>query len=171
MKNPLSRGLLDVAKALTTVGGGRITRQAALRRAASSAYYALYHSLCQLCGDGLRLWTVGGDDLQQAYRSVDHGRTSDVLAAASTRALHPDLDAVARAFAQLRTLREDADYSQPGRIGADDRPLTQHEIETLIGVAEEAAALVDALPVHVRRRLAILLLTGTGGRRSGRSRR
>lgn len=171
MRNPLSRGLLDVATALIQIRGPKITRQAAFRRSGSTAYYALFHTLCQLCGDGLKLWATGGDDLQQAYRSVDHGRTADVLAAASTRLLDPALPAISEAFEALRIFREDADYSQPGRIGATEKLLTQGEIETLIAVAEEAVSLVDALPPQIRRRLSILLLTGLNRRQPGRSRR
>lgn len=91
-----------------------------------------------------------------------------MLVAATTRALHVDLERFGDAFAELRRLREDADHSQPGRIGAVDKPLTRSEIELVISVAEEAIELVDRLPARVRRRVAVLLLTGLNTKRHRR---
>ena len=68
---------------------------------------------------------------------------------------------------QLRQLREDSDYSQPGRIGDQRKLLTRGETRTLIGIAEEAIRLVDGLPRDVRRRLAALLTLRQSRRRTG----
>jgi hypothetical protein len=156
-KNPLAGALLEIALDLSDTRGRRIVEQAAFRRAISSAYYALFHTLCQVCGEGLNLWTGGGDDLALIYRNLEHGRARQVLGENSTKTLHPDLVRVSEVFAQLRQLREDADYSQPGRLGDKQKLLTKSETRTFVAVAGEAVALVDGLPSPVRRRLAILL--------------
>jgi hypothetical protein len=65
-KNPLADGLLEVADVLLKQRGRPIFVQAALRRSISTGYYAVFHTLCQVCGDGFRLWTLGGDERRLA---------------------------------------------------------------------------------------------------------
>ena len=134
-KNPLAGGLIEIALAFAETRGRRIVEQAALRRAASGAYYALFHPLCQVYGEGLGIWTTGGDDLELIYRNLEHGRAKQVLEEASTKALHPDLVRIGEVSVQLRQLREDSDYSQLGRIGDQQKLLTRGETRTLIGIA------------------------------------
>lgn len=141
--------------------------QAGFRRAISSAYYALFHTLCQVCGEGLGLWIAGGEDLELIYRNLEHGRAKQVLDDKATKALHPDLVRIGEVFVQLRHLREDSDYSQPGRFGDQQKLLTRSETRTLIGIAEESVGLIDGLPKEVRRRLAILLTLRQSRRRTG----
>ena len=157
-RNPLSDGLLEVARHLTELRGRRrIVEQAALRRATSSAYYALFHALCQVSAEGLGLWTSAGHDLELVYRNLDHGRARDVLVSAATRSIHPDLSRIGDVFLQLRNFREDADYSQPGRFGSEKKLLTRSETASFIALAEEAIVTLDGLPGPVRRHLAVLL--------------
>ncbi len=47
--NPLVYDLLDVAEALAEQRGRRNLQKAAMRRAVSSAYYAVFHGLCFVC--------------------------------------------------------------------------------------------------------------------------
>jgi len=77
-KNPLAGALIEIALTLAEMRGRRIVEQAAFRRAVSSAYYAVFHTLCQVCGEGLGIWTAGGDDLELIYRNLDHGRAKQV---------------------------------------------------------------------------------------------
>ncbi|MCJ2020847.1 MULTISPECIES: hypothetical protein [unclassified Methylobacterium] len=163
-RNPLSGGLLEIAVHLTSVRGRRIVEQAAFRRALSSAYYAVFHCLCQICCDGLRLWTASADEIELVYRNLEHNRARDVLASSKTRALHQDISVVADVFIALRRWREDADYSQPGRLGGEQKLLTRTETRTLIAAAEETVSLLDGLPADIRRKLAILLTTRSSRR-------
>lgn len=71
-RNPLVDDLLAIAEALTTQTGRPSLRQAALRRSASTAYYALFHALCTLCSDSLVRWSRT-DLVDRTYRSLDHG--------------------------------------------------------------------------------------------------
>lgn len=160
-RNPLAGGLLEVSTLLAEIRGRKIVEQAALRRAISSAYYALFHTLCQVCSDGLGLWT-SGDERGLLYRHLSHARAKEVLASSAARSLHADLEQVGNLVIELRTLRERADYSGPGRFGAERKLLTRRETLALIATAEEAVSRLDNLPLDVRRRLAVLLTVGLG---------
>ena len=157
-KNPLAGGLIEVAHHLADMRSRRrIVEQVAFRRAISSAYYAVFHSLCQICCDGLGLWTGAADDIEPVYRHLEHNKAREVLISPKARALHEHLATVADTLADLRRLREDADYSPPGRLGGTQKLLTRTETRTLIALAEEAVRLLDELPPNVRRKLAIML--------------
>jgi hypothetical protein len=115
--------LLEQAERLATAGVGR-PRQADLRRAISTAYYALFHLLTQ---DGAkRIATHSGlrPLLARAYNHGDMKQVSDQFARNKLPAnLHPlvtnisnDLRAVAEAFFALQAARHQADYDvQPDR--------------------------------------------------------
>ena len=156
-RNPLAGGLIEVANHLADLRGRRVVEQVAFRRAISSAYYAVFHSLCQICCEGFGLWTAPGEEVEAIYRHLEHSKAREVLGSAKARALHEDIGRIGDALIDLRRLREDADYSQPGRFGGDQKLLTRSETRTLVAVAEEAVRLLDSLPLAVRRKLAILL--------------
>ncbi|WP_375462739.1 hypothetical protein [uncultured Methylobacterium sp.] len=156
-RNPLASGLLEVAEHLAQIRSRRIVEQAAFRRAISSAYYAAFHTLCQICAEGLGLWTSAPDDLEPIYRNLEHSKAREVLSSAKARALHEDIERIGDVLLELRRLRENADYSQPGRFGATQRLLTRSETQTLIALAEGAVLLLDGLPLDARRRLAVML--------------
>lgn len=157
-RNPLADGLLDVADLLLEQRGRPIFVQAALRRSISTAYYAVFHTLCQLCGDGLRLWTLGGDELEPVYRSLDHRRIKERLRSPAVRSLHPDPERIANTFVELQRFRHDADYSQPGRLRGATQLISKPEAAAMVGSARIAIVLIDGLPTDVRRRLAVALL-------------
>ena len=163
-RNPLSGGLLEIAVHLTSVRGRRIVEQAAFRRALSSAYYAIFHCLCQICCDGLRLWTAPADEIELVYRNLEHIKARDVLASSKARTLPEDIPVIADVFIALRRWRDDADYSQPGRLGSEQTLLTRTETRTLIAAADETVGLLDGLPPEIRRTLAILFTTRSSRR-------
>jgi len=135
----LHDGLLAQAATLATHDLGRPT-QASTRRAASAAYYALFHFLI----DEIGLQVVGagrGDrSLRHALaRSVDHGSLRECadrfLAGPKSlpeplRRCFPNLDAtsadlafVAESFVELHKLRHQADYDLGISI---TRPAAKH---------------------------------------------
>jgi len=72
---------LDAAKLLAVSGKGK-PRQAYLKRAVSTTYYAMFHCLARTCADLM----IGGTGAQrsmpawtQAYRALDHGIARNVL--------------------------------------------------------------------------------------------
>ena len=108
--------LIDTAKILVDARSDADGRppEANLRRAASTVYYALFHSLAECCANML----VGedGDDpcpraWNQAYRALDHGparRTCVNLG--SFGELHEDIHKFADQFVRMQERRHSADY-------------------------------------------------------------
>ena len=108
------QGLLDVAESLCATGPGR-PAHAALRRAVSTAYYALFTALTE---EAARLFkpTVR----VAARRLLDHGAPRSVFHRLGTTgkvpwlegnpACHEDLLQVARVFTDLHAERQMADY-------------------------------------------------------------
>jgi hypothetical protein len=96
--------LLDVSRKL--VSNEPVT-EAALRRAVSSAYYALFHLLIEeSCGNWLH-----ATHRPRLSRQFDHGRmkaASDALAKKSARGT--DAFVVANTFVYLQQRRHEADY-------------------------------------------------------------
>ena len=138
--------------------GGAGRRQAALRRAVSTAYYALFHQLCYLVADELVGWSKS-DQITPIYRLIDHGPAERILASAEAKRLGGDVEKIGATFSDLQALRKDVDYSQPGRIGSESRLLSKKEALSFIREAERAIEDVEKLPAGVRLRLATLLVT------------
>jgi len=93
--------------------------QANLRRAVSTAYYALFHFLIE---ETCRNW-ARAEQRDRLVRKFEHGRMADASArmvrehknaAAGSAEFH--LYAVAYAFTQLRQNRERADYDLSGTL-------------------------------------------------------
>ncbi|WP_237476757.1 hypothetical protein [Lichenibacterium dinghuense] len=137
--------LLDLARGLARREAGR-PRSVSLRRAASSAYYALFHTLCTLCAGSL----VGEKPWRHytpVYRSLDHKKALDGL-----RGAGPRLSVVARAFKSLQDKRHEADYSP--------EPFSLNRADTLdlIEVAAQAIDALNALTADEKLALAIKLV-------------
>jgi uncharacterized protein (UPF0332 family) len=110
-----------IASARRLIGGparGR-PRQTDLKRAASTAYYAMFHAACRLVANAFvgssgqqqaqRAWT-------QAYRGVDHGHVKDRCKNKSVIGRFPvPLQNFANTFVDLQILRHEADYD-PNKI-------------------------------------------------------
>ena len=85
LRNPLIADLLVLADGLARQGGRPSLRQAALRRAVSTAYYALFHALSTVCSDGLVRWSRT-DLVDRTYRALDHGAARRRLSALASTA-------------------------------------------------------------------------------------
>ena len=66
-----SRDLIETARGLTELSPRRPS-QANLRRAVSTAYYALFHSLAATVADAL-MGKRRSDAWHQTYRALEHG--------------------------------------------------------------------------------------------------
>lgn len=110
-----------------------------------------------MCCEGLDLWTGAADDIELVYRHLEHNKAREVLIWPKARVLDEHVVTIGDTFIDLRRLREDADYSQPGRLGGTQKLLTRTETKILIDLAEEAVRLLDDLPLNSRRKLAIML--------------
>ncbi len=105
--------LLSVAFALLEAGR-RSGDEAFLRRAVSTAYYALFHCLARMCAD--RLIRDGGSRFRatawkQVYRSLEHGHARRQCSNRRGLAQYPEaLRRFAVGFTGLQDLRHAADY-------------------------------------------------------------
>jgi hypothetical protein len=115
----LAQDLLQVAVHLATYEGPNHT-QAALRRAVSTAYYALFHLLIR---DAAQRWQGSPAALIGLERSFQHGSMKEVSFQFQKKeekwkdwhddehTVPPALQRVAKAFIDLQTNRHAADYN------------------------------------------------------------
>lgn len=111
-----------IATARRTVGqsGRRRPRQSDLKRAMSTAYYAVFHQICWTIADSF----IGGQSAQrstpawrQAYRSLDHGFAKSQCLNRSVVSQFPQaIQDFANAFVELQIERHAADYDPLHRV-------------------------------------------------------
>ncbi len=155
---------LENAELLATTGSTR-PRQAALRRAVSTGYYALFQALCELAASQLVGWNKPWEAFTPIYRSLDHGHARTVLTETRGKkhALGEAVEKIGIAFRELQDAREWADYNpephpDPEKALAEVRFSRQDALE-LIQIARQAVQSLDALDDHAKLRLATLLVT------------
>ena len=151
------RHLFDAARILAGGSGtqrrqGR-PRQAMLKRAISTAYYAMFHALCSsnanlIAGQPMdpptrEAWT-------RAYRSLDHGPARSRLAGARTFQ-GSEVQQFVSAFTLLQQQRQNADYDPHSRY-------LREQVVTLIDLAESATEGLMATAAVARRPLAAMVL-------------
>lgn len=147
--------LLELAVHLAQREVGR-PKTVSLRRAVSSAYYALFHALAWLCAARLvgekKSWAV----FSPIYRSLDHRRTLEVLKPnAPANVDDPHLRIVSFAFKVLQDARHNADYNP--ETFAFDRSATLNLIEA----ARRAASALNAMTKDDQLALAVRLIART----------
>jgi hypothetical protein len=131
----------------------RRPKRASLNRAVSTAYYALFHALAELCARELignyRPWKP----FRLIYRSLDHAGTRRVFerAAGTAESSAPVLD-IGRAFILLQSERHKADYDP------EYAPMREDTLE-LVERAREGVASIRALGASDRKLLAALLVS------------
>jgi uncharacterized protein (UPF0332 family) len=128
-------------------------RQADLRRAVSTAYYALFHAIAKDAAD--LLVGVGAERSdkawEQIYRSLQHGEAKNACEGYRNLMPEPPFKFCAATFVTLQQKRHEADYDPSFRI------LRTEAIE-LIDLAELAIANLKASPKQDRREFAVALL-------------
>ncbi len=147
--------LLAIAADLVRREAGR-PRQASLKRAVSTAYYALFHALASECVSQTIGWHFRSADYWEIvtpiYRALDHGQARILCKRlANDVRIAPGLRTIAQAFVDLQAERIRADY--------DPRPtLDRGSSAQLIDLATRAIALLRALPDDQKRHLAVQLI-------------
>ena len=89
-------------------------RQVNLKRAMSTAYYAMFHTLCRIFADSL-VGTAGtrrsSPAWNQAYRAIEHGHAKSQCKNQEVIASFPEtIRKFAENFVVLQELRHEADY-------------------------------------------------------------
>lgn len=128
-------------------------RQADLRRAISTAYYALFHAMAKDAAD--MLVGVGPNRPDKAwthtYRSLQHGDAKSACEAVRNLNFPNTIKTCADAFVALQQKRHDADYDP------DYRVLRADALDA-IQLAEDAIRDLKASPKRDRRAFAVQIL-------------
>lgn len=147
--------LIATAKELAVSGRGR-PRNSNLRRAVSTAYYALFHCLATDCADLL----VGGRGAnrsdtawRQAYRALEHGNARRQCSRDEISRFPAGIRDFADAFVEAQGKRHAADYDP--RL---DPQFNKSNVEQNILAAEYAIRRLRQSPVMDRRAFAIYVL-------------
>ena len=131
--------------------------QADLRRAVSTAYYAMFDTLARSCADaivGKSPATRASHEWPRVYRALEHGKSKKALgeltnASAFPTGVDPALLGFRETLEKLRQRRHDADYNpMPLKLKRED-------VSTLVDQAEAAIDdFVRQAPADQRRTLA-----------------
>lgn len=130
--------------------------EANLRRAISTAYYALFHCLAECCAD----MVVGGPGSKrdmaawsQTYRALEHGtarrRCGDTSAISR---FHVEIQNFADKFVEMQGLRHSSDYNPSTQVP------TRAEVRQYINDAENAIRRFPNAPIVERRAFAVHIL-------------
>jgi hypothetical protein len=143
--------LLNIADDLARREQAGRPRQASLRRAISTAYYALFHALADLCADELVGWRNPWKVFTPIYRSLDHGRAKEAFKRMSNQ-YGSDIALIAQTFILLQERRHTADY--------DPAPFSFGRAETLelIDQSRQAIAWIARLTDQERLLVAVQLI-------------
>ena len=134
-------------------------RQAMLRRAISTAYYAMFHALCQSNADTLVGDAATGSNAElwaRTYRALDHRPAKNRLASYTSGGA-PALSGFASLFGDLQSQRHDADYN-PRRM------FLRSQVIAIIDQAEAETQAFYNMPAPQRRTLAVHLLLASRSR-------
>ena len=143
-----------IATARRLVGQGRKgqPRQADLKRALSTAYYAMFHAMCRNCADclvgkssanrSLAAWT-------QAYRASEHGFAKKQCKNVSVMIKFPsEIQNFANKFMELQEKRHRADYNPIHK-------LSRSEALTEINTAEILIKKLHSSPIKDKKAFAV----------------
>jgi hypothetical protein len=142
--------LIDVATALATANPRRPS-QPYLRRAVSTACYALFEALARDCAElliGARS-APSEADWVRVFRALDHGAAKNACAQVANSGLPPSLVLFADTFLTLQEERHRADYDPSSRY-------TREEVLTLIEEADRAIRSLAAAPRSDRRTFGVM---------------
>lgn len=148
-----------IATARRTVGASPgAPKQADLRRAVSSAYYALFHCLARCCADTLVGKTRAHRSepaWRQAYRALEHGHARKQCSHQSTIQAFPSgIRTLADQFVDMQRKRERADYEPSTPEGRWIKSDVEEDIENTADAIED----FDTVPLRHRRAFAVFVL-------------
>ena len=151
---PMGDDLLEVALILAKMEQTASPRQAFLRRAVSTAYYAVFQSLAARCASALV--TFSGSDSETytlVFRGLEHASARKMFEAKDILAkFGPEIEILANAFVILQRAPIGADHV-PGPF-----PFGQSKVAEHIEQARDACEIVQNIPLPIMRRLAAQLI-------------
>jgi hypothetical protein len=154
----LPENLIATAEAL--VGLRPPAGSAGLRRAVSTAYYALFSRLAALCAGRLARSEPTSGSFKAIYRAIEHGHARKVLAA------HAEFSGpIGEAFERLQEVRQWADYSLDTHPESDKAArregFSRAEAAKYVELARQTIATINALSKDSKQRLAVVLVART----------
>ena len=145
------RDLMETARRLAESGAAQPT-QADLRRAVSTAYYALFHCLAASAAD-LFIGMERSPAWHRAYRALEHGRAKSTCRQVQTMREFPvEIRDFAKAFVELQVERQQADYV------LDAGAYEKSDVLRRIASAEQAISRFEQADVDARRGFAAHVL-------------
>ena len=146
-----SPDLIEAARALAESGGAPPT-QARLRRAVSTAYYAMFHALAASVAD-LFIGTERSPAWHRAYRALEHGRArSACQQGRAMREFPAEVRDFAEAFVALQKARQQADYA------LDTDVYEESDVLAYIASAERVIGEFEQADIEARRSFAAHVL-------------
>lgn len=147
--------LIAVSRLLVSANPNAKPKLAHLRRAVSTTYYALFHSLAACCAD-MMIGTSGAQRSEPAwlevYRALNHGRAKQAcLGQQKLRGFPASIQDFANEFSASQERRHKADYDP------EYRPV-KSDVLAEISQAELVLKKFEAAPVKDRRAFASLVL-------------
>ena len=147
--------LIKIARELASgsVSGTRgRPRQAELRRAVSTAYYALFHALAHCCANRLAGSVSAGAAWIQTYRALEHGHARNQCDNRSAMGAFPaEIQDFGQWFVLMQRQRQQADYS-PNATFSRDR------VMQFISECEDTITAFESAPNADRRAFALHVL-------------
>ena len=144
------RDLIETARRLAQ-SGAALPAQADLRRAVSTAYYALFHCLAATAADLL----AGSDrspEWHQVYRALEHGKAKRACRQQEAlRAVPIEIHSFAKAFVEFQDARHEADYALEGQY-------IEPDVLAVINRAQRAIDRFEQVDVRHRRGFAVDVL-------------
>ena len=135
--------LMEAARGLMELSPRRPS-QANLRRAVSTAYYALFHCLAACAANAL-IGRVRDAAWHQTYRALDHGKARSACEnKAVLAAFPPEVRGFADTFATLQKARQQADYALEGKY-------EKAGVRAAIDTVEDAIVAFEQVDVRHRR--------------------
>ena len=142
---------MEVARALAESGHAPPI-QARLRRAVSTAYYAMFHCLAA-CAADLFIGRVLSPAWHRTYRAMEHGRARSACRQAQTMPEFPaEIRDFADAFVVLQIERQQADYA------LDMDAYRKSDVLRRIASAERAISRFEQADVEAKRGFAAHVL-------------
>ena len=146
-----SRGLIETARTLAEAGRGRPV-QARLRRAVSTAYYAMFHCLAASAAD-LFIGRKRSPAWHRTYRALEHGRARNACRQEpAMREFPAAVREFAKTFVVLQTERQKADYA------LDVDAYQKSDVLEHVNAAERAIRQFEQADTDVRRGFAAHVL-------------
>lgn len=149
-----SDDLLSVADDLVSTTS-RKPRQTNLRRAVSTAYYAMFHCLARCCADtliGSRSADRSRPAWRQVYRALEHGFAKNSCKNQTIMKKFPkDIEDFANTFVSLQRKRHSADYDPFSQF-------TKLEVKSDISATRDTIERFQSTPIKDRRAFAAFVL-------------